>query len=1826
MAGQALLKDFTDRIKAAAASPPSSRLAARSLFAHVRQHAGFDARAALSWCFACSMPDVVAEAADAVDGLLASGRLTVPVVTAEVLEAVKSSGGADGGPRAAQCTARLVSCLVGLVTRGNSAHSTLGDVETHPLAVALRLAPQAASQALLVGLSRALDSDNTCGTTAKALTPFLKYGLLCSTSTAGAFPGLLRQTLARSAVARAGDAASHARRCALAALLCDTLPLAHRSNTPDCAAAAAMAAADAADVVEALCWEGGPGPSMASCSQPLPHLLAGACVHLMNDAAQLGASLSPLAAALARSAACCDGSDVLCPHAAALAGLACGKVTAEDVSCLIPLLRAVAPRVRPARSALCAVALLPALSFPQGRQSPHLAALVRRFERRAAGQETDSDPGSGTPTAAGDVALFGVLDTALRAGWQDEHTCLLWLQAMRAQVTVKAGTHLWFHPSGPAASLGGPAGLAGAACLWHPSPAVVAAAADLVGAILARTALHSAPALVPALLRRLAWAHSAGEGPVLHTLLAIPQAAAHASGSAAALRALARLTDAAGPPRQGIPPSPALIPLALRTLAAVAATHAQCTPRLVAAVSDAATSASQGSVHTVKLAAASAVVAQCVRDPSGAGLALLMPLQALLDARWPDAAAMALDALGELCGADVVDFYTALRYVQGPQRRGTSVMGHTSSVAPPHAHDCLAAAWARFAAHGALDAAARPAEAGPLLAHLWGLASGHAAPGVRLAAWTALAAYGEQGWVTLAGVTPDGVATCALEDVDTGVTATAEPVLTALVTAEAAELPRGAAASSKSGRSQGPPRDDGPLYRLQAVVPKLLRRGLQPAGAEAGGGAGPGALLMCWHHNAPVEFISSSARNKAAAAAAAAASASDAYARAGHEAAAFLRTRGSSAAPRLAHIASAMQAWGHFLRRWCTAAAAVERTRSETGLSPSGAASAGARAVLDQLVALLYGTDSAAADNAALALGVLPASVSDVTAGDTAALAALCCAALQRVLSPTHPHTDPSALVDLAAPLSRAMAASVALGAAAACLPTSEADVTTHCVELLRIRLQQGSHAARSGDAMSDGGEGDAFSAGHTAALLAASAAYGLGVFVARSELVQASQHSTTAQLCGAALGALCTTLAQCMPADAAQAAAAALAASLAEWNVLLPLVTPSPLPPINQGSTSPRLASVVACGACAGLACACDVIGRLAGGSALPLLLPALMHPAVLDDRILGGAAATALPAVLTACLKWASLKEADALGCVDALVQRAAAVSTAGALTVGLSDTRPAAVCIAAGGALHAALATGVRVRTSSVQAFLQAAAACGAPSAPSLLRISAACGCANLLGAAAHLYGAAPVTATASSVGMGDAVLATPLLTAGPAGASLARTALKQMEALVAGDSEPLVRQAAAWALAQASAAGSAIHAAQMAASASASSLGGTLDGLPAESATRVVCIHVLEGGQAKASTLSLGLALRVLSAAPRLPSGPPWGAVMTRLMREHGAVAPVVCRLAIAHASHVPSLASFLDDILAPTRLRDLAPHTRAAVFSSTACVHALGAVAEATACGAVTEAASLAVAAGTAAAETHALWKATCAVLAGPPGRVRDAAAGAALLLLEHSTPGDLPPAALDALRGCPRGETRAMLHTCAGTAPAVATALCVALVRTGHLGWDDLSAAQATLMHTGGNGAASRGPLLYDVARTLCQAQAPIREQWLRSTLEAAARGDLLPLSVLASEWHAPTHALCMPSMPWPREWHTEEAKCAPAQALPCALAPVVQPLGLAHTAAEALLSACVDGAPTARACLAGLKHALEGSTSRGGADDTGEETGRLLYAATTPQLGIEGV
>ena len=1822
MAGQGSLREFTDRLRAAAASPPASRLAARSLFAHVRQHAGFDARAALSWCLSCPTPAVVAEATDAVDWLLASGRLAAPVVIADVLAAM-SSPGAGGGPGAAQCTTHLVTCLVGLVTRGDSQAATPGDVDTHPLAVALRLAPQAASQALVVGLSRALDSDDSGGTHTKALAPFLKYGLLCSPSTAGAFPGLLRQTLARTALAKSGDAASHARRCALASLLCDTLPLAHRSDTLDCAAEAAVAAADAADVVEALCWEQGPG-SPAAWSQPLAALLAQACVHLMYDATQVGASLAPLASALARSAGCCEGGEVLSPHAAALAGLAC-RATPGDVACLIPLLRAVAPRASPATSALCAVALLPALSLPHGRHSPHLAALVRRFERGAACQDMRSDQGSAMSAAAGDAAVFGVVDTALREGWKDDHACLVWLQAMRERVAAKAGMHLWFQPGGPAGAVGGTAGLAGAACLWHPSGDVVAAAAHLVGAILARTALHSAPALVPALLRRLAWAGSTKRVAVLHTLLAIPHAAAHASGSAAALRALARLTDATAAPRQGVPQSPALVPLALRTLAAVAATHTQCTPRLVAAVSDAATSASQGSVHAVKLAAASAVFASCVRDPSGAGLALLMPLQALLDARWPDAAALALDALGELCGADVIDFYTALRYVQGPQRRGSSATGHASAVAPPHAHDCLAAAWARFAAHGAMDAAARPAEAGPLLAHLWGLASGQAAPGVRLAAWTSLAAYGDQGWAPLAGMTPDGVACRALEDVDKGVTAAAEPVLTALVAAETAELPRGAAggvasASRAASKTARLPRDDGPMYRLQTVVPKLLRRGLQPAGADAGGGAGPGALLMCWHNGSDGEAPPShTGRGKAAAAAAAAAAGSDAYTHAAHEAAAFLRTRGSSAPPRLAHMASAMHAWALFLRRWCSAAALAARSGSDATLSASGAASAGARAVLDQLVALLKGPDSAAADNAALALGVLPASVSDITAGDTAALAALCCAALQRVLSPSHPHTDPTAL-DLAAPLSRAMAASVGLGAAAACLPTSEADVTTQCVELLRTRLQQGSLAAREGDARSDSGEGDAFGAGHTSALLAASAACGLGVFVARSDLVQGSKHSTAAKLCGAALGALCATMAQCMPDDAARQAAAALAASLAERDVVISPVTATSLQPVSQGGTSPRLASMVACGACAGVATACDVIGRLAGGSALPALLQALLRPAVLDDRILGGAAATSLPAVLTACLKWASLKEADALGCVDALVQRAASVSTAAALTVGLSDTRPAAACIAAGGALHAVMATGVRVPTSSVQAFLEAAAACGAPSAPSLLRVSAACGCANLLGAAAHLYGAAPVTATASSLGIDGNTLATPLLTAGPAGASLARAALKQMEALVAGDSDAHVRQAAAWALAQASAAGSAIHAALVAASASASSLGGTLDGLPAESATRVVCIRILDGPAAQQSTRSLALALRVLAAAPRLPSGPPWGAVMARLMREHGDVAADVCRLAVAHAQRVPSLASFLDDILAPPRLRDLAPHTRAAVFSSAACVHALGAVAEATACAALTEAASLAVAAGAAADETHALWKATCAVLAGPAGRLRDAAAAAALLLLQHSTPGDLPPAALDTLRGCPRGETRAMLHACAATAPAVATALCVALVRTSHLGWGDLTAAQATLMHGRG---VSRGALLHQVAHTLCQAQAPVREQWLRSTLEAASRGDLFPLAVLASEWHPPTHALCMPTVPWPRGWYGE-GKCAPAQALPCALSPVVQPLGLAPTAAEALLGACTrgDGAQTARTCLASMKHSLDGDVSREPDADAGEGSGRLLYAAIAPQLG----
>ena len=1806
-------------------------------------------------CFSNDTPAVVAEAVEAAEALLSAGaqretcqetcqrhtsradpdtrvgRLSAEDLSAEAVDALKGSA-ERAGEKVESCSALLLTFLVSLTARHVKLPSA--EVDKHPLVIAFRTAPRAACcQAAVSCISSVLSCDDDTGRATTALAPSLKYALLLQQEHAVvgsgvSFSALLRAALTRAAVATSGDAASFARRCTLAALLVDTLALTHRKYSIDAAAAAACDAADAADVVQVLHDEAFSINATSHASAvSLPRHLGHACMNLMFDAAASGAPLAPVAGALSRALACeKDPQTALAPHVAGLAGLLAQATSTHDVSCLVHLLTVagVGQSSDGPTFALISLSLLPALSLPPGQHSRALAALLRATERGAMNATVKASDDHQEPGYSFG-ALFNALLTSLRVCWCDNTACITWLTAMREAASVKqsgdkAAQRPWFSAHGPAAAFGGPVGLAAAACLWHPSDEVVQAAAKLLGSIvLARTALHSAPALVPALLRRTAAASRQRASPVvLQSLLAITHAASHASGAAAALRALACLTlevDSA------MPNTPAMAPLALRTLSAVAARHSPSTPRLVAAVSDACTSASARGIcgPALKLAAAIAVRDACIADPSGRGLDLLMPLNTMLDARWPDAAAMALDALGELCAADVIDFYTALRVLQpmGVQQR-------LPGVAPPHTDAGLAAAWARFASHGSTDAAARPALAGPLLTHLWGLVALQPDGGVpatfsnvRVAAWSSLACYDAQNWLSFAGASPNSVAAAALGEVDIDVAAAAERVVTALVAAEAVDMPRGIRGASKSSSVQS--QDDGPMYRLQTAVPKLLRRGMHLGSSERG--AGPGATLLCW---LPDQKVSRASTTNSAVAIA------DEYARVASEVTAFLRPRGGNGHIRLAYASDAMLSWSVFLRRWCIAAAGRaapgRAAAQQAGDEQDAAIETGGRSVLLHLVSLLESSnDAAVADNAALALGLLPTSVPESTAGAIAALAADACTALQRVLTGCTSAEDPTSVEGphSAAPLSQAVSAAIGLGCAAACVPASEAEIAEGSVRLLRSRLQHGCRAAHTASrgqwspeisATPDG-------SGHNAAVVAASAAHGLGLFVGGTELTLnrdaagATCSSTAATLVGAALDSLFAALVQCMPAT--QSAVKQVASSLASSGLPVALIHDSSASLVSKNDAA--VAALIAGGACAAIACACDAIGRFGCGQSLPSLLQVFTSSTLLDDRAIGGAAAATVPALLTACLRWANLKEADALAAIDALLQRCSSPSTSTVSTIGVSDTRPGAACIAAGAAIHAALAAGVHVPTPRVRDFLQAATSYSAAHASPVLRASAAAGCANLLGASVRVFGSnACVSGSAATTVCSDETLSVPMLVAGPSSASLARAALKQMEALAADDAEVHVREAASWALALTSAAADRIYSAQQ--NGGAAATGGALDALPLDCATRVVCNHVLTGpvhGAANAESLSM--ALRILAASSRLPTGPAWGATMSRLLREHASQSPAVCAAvctcAVAHARRVPSLAAFLDDILSPPRLRDSTPSARVGMFSGTALVNALTAVSEAKAVIALREATSLAISAGTFTRESDALWTGLRAILAGPSGRVRDIASSETVRFLASSCRAQpmLPDAVIATLCTCPRGEARAMLHDCAarGADAQLAAALaCVRLVACSHLALEDLMPLMPRLMHPETLQPSVRALLLHDVGRLLRHIpQTSLRQMWMQSSFEAASsRGDLLPLAALACEWNAPASGLCMQRMPWP----AGDADCAAVIALPLTLPAVCSALDLSSAAAETMhrvMISCGQGAAaqTARSCIATLK------TS----DIAKDDLARLLCAST---------
>ena len=259
--------------------------------------------------------------------------------------------------------------------------------------------------------------------------------------------------------------------------------------------------------------------------------------------------------------------------------------------------------------------------------------------------------------------------------------------------------------------------------LAHPSNVVRQAAANHFARRITQVP-QRAPASLPPLLGRLRAACGAANETVdattaqehrdeakvlLAGLHAVAAGAAHPLGAPVALRALAPLVD----PIENSdskssqffptskPPDANVHALALRLLAELWRHHRGVFPRLKAALEQAASSRSP----EVVIGAAAAVAYAAAHDPHSA-VELAQPLRECLKETAPaPATALALEAIGSLCDADALDFYAALKVV----------------VSRKHLHDLpkdplVASRWVRLLGCGRLDAAARPAAAAAAVA------------------------------------------------------------------------------------------------------------------------------------------------------------------------------------------------------------------------------------------------------------------------------------------------------------------------------------------------------------------------------------------------------------------------------------------------------------------------------------------------------------------------------------------------------------------------------------------------------------------------------------------------------------------------------------------------------------------------------------------------------------------------------------------------------------------------------------------------------------------------------------------------------------------------------------------------------------------------------------------------------------------------------------------------------------------------------------------------------------------------------------------------------
>lgn len=544
---------------------------------------------------------------------------------------------------------------------------------------------------------------------------------------------------------------------------------AYRAPTSESRSWIACAAAEIIDAIECRLFD----VEDASAREVVP-LLAEGLVRQTRAAARSGDSVVPFVGALTRLSELGDVS-------------VCGELlpclslvhSAEETSALLALLAPYFPTSGPAR-ALGAMHASAAFMLP-GESGARLALSLATLRNDDSARNVENSRLMGYATRDGFVSA------ALAANWDDGDATETLAACIRNDVDVRS----------PSLEL---------ACLSHPVPSIRECAAETLGRKLGGKRPQGLSNITATLLHlRAACEKSSSARHAKSTLASLNALAAGASNFMAApavLRAISPLMST-NPGEKS--PEARLHALALRLLAEMWIHNRELGPRLRGALEE----ASHSHEREVTVGCAAAVAAAAKAHPFRAA-ELVIPMQGCLKSDWPEAQALALEAIDSMCAHDALDFLPAFKVV-------------TRHIPSLPQHPLVARKWIRLIRHGGRDGASFPEATATLIDTVWNAIKTSKDARVRHEAWNSLSEYDPEFIIENDSPTPAEIAASALSESfgeESFVGATR--MLRTMTKHEASLLSRTALVARESQQVSHPPPSDPLIYRVTQTLPKKL--------------------------------------------------------------------------------------------------------------------------------------------------------------------------------------------------------------------------------------------------------------------------------------------------------------------------------------------------------------------------------------------------------------------------------------------------------------------------------------------------------------------------------------------------------------------------------------------------------------------------------------------------------------------------------------------------------------------------------------------------------------------------------------------------------------------------------------------------------------------------------------------------------------------------------------------------------------------------------------------------------------------------------------------